>query len=504
MRVTTSLLAASALALVCLPACFLFGGGKRTNILLVVVESMRYDSLSHASGAARTPNMQKLLADGVAFRSCFSHSPASQPALASLLSSRLPHEHGLMSNGDELSDGIALLPEWLTKRGYRTFAALGLANCAPAHPGRGLDRGFSKLVTFPHELASADEVLDSFSAFLDSKPADKPWFGMLQLTETRQPFDASEDDRVEAQLIRDGEDPETLSIGDDCYWERSTLLPPGRTRFTIRSDVPMRVLRFGAKAGKRALNTVFESGTPIEAGKSFVISVENPDGDPVDCTLEGWFHDAPTLAESRRRYRREVEEIDRALGRLTDELRTKGLYDNTLIVLTADHGLALGEHGHLGRGNSLYDEFLHVPLLVKPVKDDERIELLTHSLTDVTRLIDVAPTVLELADLSPMPGADGISLLEHRRRELVAESHAALPVGTFFAIRDERFKLVLGTAANRFVMHDLRSDTLELEDVFPLQGQNKPDWQRQLGALVGSAAPLETHPPDVRFGALGY
>ena len=347
-------------------------------------------------------------------------------------------------------------------------------------------------------------MLDSFSAFLGEAPADEPWFGLLQLTETRQPFDAGEDEGVEAQLARDGEDPETLSIGSDGYWKRSTTLPPGRTRFTIRADVALRVLRFEGRAGKRNLSTRFESGKQFVPGTSFVISVENPDGEPVDCTLEGWFHDAPTLAESRKRYRREIEEVDRAVGRLVEELHARNQYDNTLIVLTSDHGLALGEHEHLGRGSGLYDEFLHVPLLIKPVKGDNRVELLRQSLADVTRLIDVVPTLLELADLSAMPGADGISLLEHRRRELFAESHPDATGASSFAVRDERFKLVLDAAANRFQMYDLRSDTLEQEDVFPLQGQNKPDWQRRLGALVGSVHPLEAQRQEVRFEALGY
>lgn len=504
MRAPTILLAASVLALVGLPACFLFGGRQRTNILLVVVESLRYDAISRAKGAASSPNMQQLITEGAAFRSCFSHSPDSQPALASLLSSRLPQEHGLMRNGNELGEGVALLQEWLGKRGYNTFAAMGLANSRPAHAGRGLDRGFSKLVTFPNELAGADEVVDSFGEFLGETPKDEPWFGLLQLTETRQPFDAGVDERVEAQLSRDGESPETLSIGDNCWWERKTMLPPGRTRFTVRSDVPMRVLRFQAKAGKRLLEARFESGAPLAPGKSFVISVENPDGEPVACALEGWFHDAPTLAEARKRYRREIEAVDQALGRLVEELRNREMYDNTLIVLTSDHGLALGEHGHLGRGSALYDEFLHVPLLIKPVKDDARVEQLRLSLADLTRLIDVVPTVLDLASVNPMPGADGSSLLEHRRRELMAESHPGGPNGSSFAIRDERCKLVLDAEANLFVMHDLRSDTLEQEDVFPLQGQNRPDWQRRLGALVGGVHPLEVQRHELRFQALGY
>lgn len=504
MRVQTFLLAAGAVALACLPACFLFGGGKPTNIVLVVVESLRYDAISTATGAARTPNLHKLASEGAAFRSCFSHSPASQPALASLLSSRLPHEHGVMRNGDDLDADVAMLPQWLAKRGYRTFAAFGLGGSLPSTPGKGLDRGFAKVVAFPNELASATEVLDSFGSFLANTPADKPWFGLLQLTETHQPFDAGEDRHVEAQLVQDGEDPETLLISDNCYWESATRLAPGRTRFTVKSDVAMRVLRFGAQAGKRPLNTVFERGALREAGTHFVISVENPGTEPVDCTLDGWFHDAPTLAESRKRYRHEIEEVDRAIGRLVEELQAKGVYDNTLIVLTSAHGLALGEHQHLGRGSSLFDEFLHVPLVIKPVSGDERTEELQHSVMDVTRLMDVVPTLLELADVNPMPGAGGASLLEHRRREVIAETHPGQAEGSSFALRDERYKLVLGSATNIFEMHDLRSDTLEQEDVFPLQGQNKPDWQRRLGALVGGVRVPGEDASNARLDVLGY
>ncbi|MBK7642470.1 MAG: sulfatase-like hydrolase/transferase [Planctomycetes bacterium] len=503
MRARLLLSLASALALVSLPACFLFHGGKEANILLVVVESLRYDAISNASGAARTPNLHALVADGTAFRSCFSHSPSTQPALASLLSSRLPHEHGLMHNGDELSEGVALLPEWLGKRGYQTFAAFGLASSAPARRGHGLDRGFGRVVTFPHELADASDVLDSFDAFLDGAVKKRPWFGMLQFTETRQPFDAGEDDRVEASVIRDGEEPETISIGDSCFWERTASLPPGRTRFTIHGDVPMRILRFGAKSGARQLHVVFERGAAIEPGKDFVISVENPDADPLTCELEGWFHDAPSLAASRKRYRHEIEAVDDAIGRLVEDLKARGIYEQTVIVLTSDHGLALGEHDALGRGDALFDEFLHVPLLIKPLKDDSRAPELALSVSDVTRLADVVPTLLDLSDVSPMPGAGGGTLLEHRRRELIAETHTGESAGSVFALRDERFKLLLGSQTNRFSMYDLRSDTLEQEDVFPLQGQNKPEWQRRLGALVGGVHAPRPH-PDTRFEALGY
>jgi len=124
----------------------------------------------------------------------------------------------------------------------------------------------------------------------------------------------------------------------------------------------------------------------------------------------------PESARDRAAYAAAVGQVDGQLGRFFDDLRADGRYDDTLIVVTADHGLALGEHGAVGPGGSLYDEQLHVPLLVKlpgGARAGTRVPW-------QVRQIDVAPTVLDVAGFAPHPTWAGASLFDDRFDEDLA------------------------------------------------------------------------------------
>src|SRR5438876_873285 len=106
-------------------------------------------------------------------------------------------------------------------------------------------------------------------------------------------------------------------------------------------------------------------------------------------------------------YDGEIAYTDSVVGKFLDELRTRGLYDDAMIVALADHGEALGEHGERGHGIFLYDPTIHVPLLIKLPRGrsgGERIEARAG-------LVDVMPTILEVLGF-PVPRAvQGKSLL---------------------------------------------------------------------------------------------
>jgi arylsulfatase A-like enzyme/Tfp pilus assembly protein PilF len=91
--------------------------------------------------------------------------------------------------------------------------------------------------------------------------------------------------------------------------------------------------------------------------------------------------------------------VDSAIGRLITQLRGEGLYENSVIAVMSDHGESLGDHGEQRHGYFLYDGTVHVPLLIKTPRDrlaQKRVETLVG-------LVDVAPTILQIADL-PVPG----------------------------------------------------------------------------------------------------
>jgi choline-sulfatase len=117
------------------------------------------------------------------------------------------------------------------------------------------------------------------------------------------------------------------------------------------------------------------------------------------------------VEELRQLYDAEIADTDRHFGRLLEGLRSRGLYDGTLVIFLADHGEGFDEHALLGHGNSLYGELLNIPLIVKPAGDGEagRVE------SALARQIDVLPTILGAARLEPGRGLSGRDLLAPRQ-----------------------------------------------------------------------------------------
>jgi arylsulfatase A-like enzyme len=131
--------------------------------------------------------------------------------------------------------------------------------------------------------------------------------------------------------------------------------------------------------------------------------------------------------------------VDSELGRFFAELRRRGLYDDALILVTADHGEAFLEHGHTGHGFSLYEEELRVPLVVKPPRS---FPVATRRSEAWTGLVDLLPTVLDYVGGEPPAGVVGTSLraaIEGRalpERRLYAG--ATMYLSSYAALENER------------------------------------------------------------------
>ena len=165
-----------------------------------------------------------------------------------------------------------------------------------------------------------------------------------------------------------------------------------------------------------------------EPGESRYNSVERRAGDVVDHALAWlkrrppdpfflWIHvydahdpyDPPEPYRTRyasEPYDGEIAYTDSAMGKLFAELHTRGLYENTVIAVMADHGEAFGEHGEERHGMFLYDETIHVPLLVK----FSRERFGGKTIADRVRLVDVAPTILKEARVIVPPAMQGQAL----------------------------------------------------------------------------------------------
>ena len=168
-------------------------------------------------------------------------------------------------------------------------------------------------------------------------------------------------------------------------------------------------------------------------------------------------HAASSIEALRARYDREVALIDLAVGRLIDELAARELYDNTVVVVTSDHGEAFLEHGQLQHGFEPYREVTQVPLVIKPPTS---WKVARTGVGKTVGLVDLMPTLLELADLPIPEQLRGRSLAPVFRGEELDALPLPTEGGEALGARRGPFSL-LRFDDGRLEFFDLRSDPLE-------------------------------------------
>jgi choline-sulfatase len=322
-------------------------GDEGMNVLLVTWDTTRPDRLGPYGGPASTPALDRLAAQGIVFDQAVASAPLTEPSHLSILTGQHTFEHGVVSNATPLGERPELISRQLQEAGFVTGAVV---SGFPLHAKWGWDQGF-------------DIYDDDFSRL--------PGLHRLSLVVALD------------QLFLPGN---TLRERPGVYAERRAL------QFLRRRH-----------EGRFFLWVhLFDPHGPYE-----MVSIEAAprDGEALDLpaywppphrsiTDEAWLIEA---------YDAELSEADRITGALMDELEELGVADETVIILTADHGESLTEHDYLfDHGDHLYDPSLRVPLIWSiPGYEPGRVPCQVGNAS-------ITPTLRALFDL---PGSDR-SLLE--------------------------------------------------------------------------------------------
>jgi arylsulfatase A-like enzyme len=443
-----------------LAASLLACGGEaeapRPDVVLIVVDTLRADHLTHYGYQLDTArSLDAFAAQATRFTRCFAPAPWTGPSTASILTGLHPARHGTVAHGSRISDEATPLAERLRSAGWRTA---GFSHNVNVSHHTGFDRGFEhwsgyESIHFPHAEEMTAEVR-AWSAELTGEP----FFLYLQPMSCHGPY------RVPAAA------------------ERALLGRP-----------PDDFFRFG-----KGLNRRVRDGNVAErenVSQAYVTSLREQYDTAIRYTLD-------------------------QVGAILDVLRERGRYDGALIVLTADHGEELFDHGGFGHAYSLHQENLHVPLYVKlPGQRDARV------VDELVQLEDVYPTVMDLLRLSTTD-TDGVSL-----RPLLEGPPDAPPLDrggrphvatvawdercTARSILDWPYKLIdvessYEGAAGRLLLYDLASDPHERVDLAEREPEvvrrlseelerALADLQRRALAPPGNAQDIERH-----LDALGY
>ncbi|MCK6444784.1 MAG: sulfatase [Planctomycetes bacterium] len=345
LRVVTRFASATALAVLC-GACP-DADAERPNVLFIAVDTLRADRLGcYGNARGLTPHIDRLAAAGVRFSDATSHAPWTLPAFASLFTSLYPTEHGAGGNLLEfkaLPASVPTLAERFHDAGYATAA---ITNVDFLGPSFGLARGFQ------HH----DSVY-------------------YQSNEEVRRADATTDAAL-AWLDSRGSGPWLLFV--HYFDAHASYDPPAefRARFASAED-QQSSWRFGSRTELVSLRQ-----------KKLVLE---PD----------------VMRRAEALYDAEVAFVDDQIGRLLDTTHALDPARRTVIVLTSDHGEEFLDHGSWEHGHSVYQELVHVPLIVAAPG-----RLAPAVVQAPVRHVDVAPTLCELADLPLAPTFRGRSLLD--------------------------------------------------------------------------------------------
>jgi arylsulfatase A-like enzyme len=205
-----------------------------------------------------------------------------------------------------------------------------------------------------------------------------------------------------------------------------------------------------------------------------------------DERLAAWPREQETIGDQLAEYYGMITHLDQQIGRILKALEQSGHGENTLIVYAADHGLAVGSHGLLGKQN-LYEHSQLCPLIfVGPgIPENQSSSALTY-------LFDIFPTVLAQVGIKVAPNLDGrdLSPIWRGERGTVRESIFLAYMDEMRAIRDERYKLIRYPKINHTQLFDLKEDAHELQNLAedPSQAERieklltlMKDWQSKVG-----------------------
>ncbi len=410
---------------------------ERPNILLIMCDQLRADALgAYGASVVLTPHIDALAADGAVFDSAYTPSPVCVPARASLITGEEPAVNACFDNDDPMPDSTTFM-DALTGVGYRThgigkmhFQPDGQAMRGFESRSRGeefgcaetddylafvSDQGFDH-VEHPHglrdemyyvpQLSPVSEpahhsrwVADESVRFLEERPVDRPFLLWASFIAPHPPF------------------------APPSPWHR--MYEPSLMPEPFRPD------------GGEGLLTTYND---------LQNRYKYRDG--------GW--DRRLVQLIKAYYASSVSYVDAQIGRIVTELKAKGLFESTVIILTADHGEFLGDYGCFGK-RSFLDAAARIPLIVRgpgfvPSRRSEPVSL-----------IDVYPTILEAADVEGSPRA-GVSLRSPIQRQAVFGQFQQRELGLYCVITPE-WKYIYSALDRREYLIDRLRDPRETQNL---------------------------------------
>jgi len=413
-------------------------GAKPRNLIFILTDDHRYDALGFLKGQPwlETPQLDSLARDGVHFKNAFVTTALCSPSRASILTGKYAHQHGIVDNNTAIPRGTRFFPQYLQRAGYKT------AFVGKWHMGGESDDpqpGFDHWVSF---RGQGTYLPDRNGLNVDGRRLPQKGYITDELT------------GYALNWLRERKKGEPYFLYLSHKAVHAEFVPPEKYkgRYADREFVYPKSM---AKPEEPAQHRP----TWTQNQRNSWHGVEYP------------YHSGLNIGEYYKRYAETLGGVDDSVGRLLDELRSRGELESTLIVYMGDNGFAFGEHGLIDK-RTAYEESMRVPLLARCP------ELFGGGRTveNVVANLDLMPTFLGTAGLeapADCAGANWMPLAQGRaapwRTDLLYEyywerNYPQTP--TIHALRGDRYKFIRYHGVwDIDELYDLKEDPAEMHNL---------------------------------------
>jgi arylsulfatase A-like enzyme len=455
----------------------------KPNILLITIDTLRADHLGcYGNASIHTPTIDSLAAGGIKFQRATSQVPLTLPSHTSILTSTYPPIHGVRDNARySFGNSIPTLAEVLKESGYLTSAFI---SAFVLDSRFGLDEGFDVYddniqnqayfyffsASPPFALAGGLKLLGLSPPYKPERKADQTTGAVIEWIEKNR----------ESRFFMwvhyfDPHGPLNPPAPYDTLY-----LSPGTDPHRFRDDIEDLISLLG-KVDSREL-----SDEEIEGIKSL--------------------------------YKGEVTFTDHHIGNLMKSIRELGIGDRTLVVLTSDHGQSLSEHHYIGHSMELYQEIMHIPLIINyPGQLQQGLVV-----EELVQSIDIMPTILSSLEIEVPVSCSGSNLLRlvepsARNRD---DSNQWAYIETLFpkparnklvGLSSEDYKYIRALEGEREELYHVKTDPKEMDNLASADTQRSEQMRNHILSLLEEwqnestsiEIPLD-HQTTEAMKALGY
>lgn len=389
------------------------------RIILITVDTLRADALSLYGGSTETPQLDLLAEEGWVYQNAISPAPWTLPAMASILTGLSPAVHQVVTEETQLSERLPTLAEQFSEAGYLTAAIVSNPYLA-AHSN--FTQGFEEYYYLSPEESWLTPVSTLGSMLLE-------WASYYEI-----PYLASE---------------KSFSTAEVTDFAQQWIEQNQEQDFFLWLHY-------------------FDPHTPYSPPEDFLAERQPPEGMTMEFDDQYQVNSGLLTLDAEQRewvrelYDAEVRYVDQNLGRLFNRLRRLNLYDETLIVVTSDHGEEFWEHGRTYHAHTLYNELLQVPLIIKPPLSTGREPASIASLVTTQSIFSTLQEICDLSRPTERFVTPALPLASSEpSRERVVYSSALLFSDVQEAVITDDYKYIRSRITEREELYDLKQDPEE-------------------------------------------